>query len=255
MRICPFVALLLGRILGFQIGQKVAIRSALLTTLYQSRERVLIARWLLASILALGLSITEKFIMHAQFLGVVLGFTVLLLGPCNPRIDALLRLGGVLLESLDLAVVYSLVQNVSEALIVLGRIAGHDLLIDPGHAPLGFGIGGQQGLALLITALVLCGESRYRVGADGVGELGTEKLSPVKNVVVNVEGLVSAASAVVAGATAWVAEDGVGESDFLELAVCGFFVLGLDLVCDIVSVQRAQRMWQRTVWSRTRMPF
>ena len=62
------------------------------------------------------------------------------------------------------------------------------------------------------------------VFCDGIGELGAVEITPVENVVVDVEGFVCAACVVVAGAAAFIAEDGVGEGDFLEFGVGKLFI-------------------------------
>lgn len=54
--------------------------------------------------------------------------------------------------------------------------------------------------------------------------MGAVEITPVENVVVDVEGFVRAACVVVAGAAAFVAEDGIGEGDFLEFGVGYFFI-------------------------------
>ena len=54
--------------------------------------------------------------------------------------------------------------------------------------------------------------------------MGAVEITPVENVVVDVEGFVCAACVVVAGAAAFIAEDGVGEGDFLEFGVGKLFI-------------------------------
>jgi hypothetical protein len=68
------------------------------------------------------------------------------------------------------------------------------------------------------------------VFGDGIGELFAIEVTPVENVVVDVEGVIGAAGVVVASAAALITQDGVGEGDFLELCVGGIFVFGFGLV-------------------------
>jgi hypothetical protein len=85
------------------------------------------------------------------------------------------------------------------------------------------------------------------VFGDGIGELSAIEISPVEDVVVDVEGVIGAASVVVASAAALVTQDGVGESDFLELCVGGIFVFGLDLVfVELVDEKEVSREGKHT---------
>ena len=54
--------------------------------------------------------------------------------------------------------------------------------------------------------------------------MGAVEITPVEDVVVDVEGFVCAACVVVAGAAAFVAEDCIGEGDFLESGVGELFI-------------------------------
>lgn len=86
------------------------------------------------------------------------------------------------------------------------------------------------------------GERDNGVFSDGIGELSTVEVAPVEYIVVNVEGLVGAASIVVASAAALITQDGVGESNFLELCVGSIFVFGFCLVfVELVDEEKQSR--------------
>lgn len=130
----------------------------------------------------------------------------------------------------NLLLLNGLVDDVAETVLVNSRIADHDLLVDLVHVSLVLCVGGKQGIAFFIAALVFLGEGNDGVFSDGICKLGAIEVVPVEDVVVYVEGLVGAASVVVASAAAFVTEDGVGESDFLELGMGSILVFGLCLV-------------------------
>lgn len=149
---------------------------------------------------------------------------------CNATINALLRLFGELRKSYNLFLLNGFVDDVAETVLVEGRVADHDLLINLVHVALVLCVGGEQGIAFLVTALVFLGEGNDGVFSNSVCELGAIEIIPVEDVVVYVERLVGTACVVVASAAAFVTEDGVGEGDFLELCMSSVLVFGLCLV-------------------------
>ncbi|KAG9954748.1 DnaJ-domain-containing protein, partial [Aureobasidium melanogenum] len=149
---------------------------------------------------------------------------------CDATINAFLRFLSELGVGGNLFLLNGLVDDVAETVLVNSRIADHDLLVDLVHVSLVLCVGGEQGIAFFITALIFLGERNDGVFGNGICELGAIEVVPVENVVVYVERLVGAAGVVVASAAAFVTEDGVGEGDFLEFGMGGILVFGLCLV-------------------------
>jgi len=160
----------------------------------------------------------------------LLCFFCLLASLCDATINALLSFLGELWVCSNLFLLNGLIDDVAETVFVNSGIADHDLLVDFVHVSLVLCVGREQSIPFLIAAFVFLSEGDDGVFGDGIGELSAVEVAPVENVVVNVERLVCAAGVVVAGAAALVTQDGVGESNLLELCVGGIFVFGFDLV-------------------------
>jgi len=157
-------------------------------------------------------------------------FFCLLASLYDATIDALLSFLGELWMCSNLCLLNGLIDDLAETVLVNSGIADHDLLVDLVHVSLVFCVGGKQSIPFLVAALVFSGEGDDGVFGDGIGKLRTVEVTPVEDIVVDVEGFVCAAGVVVAGAAALVTQDGVGESNLLELCVGGIFVFGFDLV-------------------------
>jgi hypothetical protein len=123
---------------------------------------------------------------------------------CDATVNALLSLFRKLCVCSDLFLLYGFVDDLAEAFFVDSGIADHDLLVDFVHVSLVLCVGREQGIAFLIAALVFLGERDDGIFGDSIGELSTVEVAPVEDVIVDVEGLVGAASVIVASATALV---------------------------------------------------
>lgn len=171
--------------------------------------------------------------MNADLFCVIFSLLTLSLCLCNPLIDTLLTFFREERESLDLIFLDGLVDDGAESFFVIDRIADHDLLVNLAHLSLVLCVGGKQSFALLVTAFVLFCEFGDSISVDGVCPLSTVEIAPVEDVVFDVKRFVSPAGVVVAGAAAGITQDGVCESDFLELCVCDILVLRLGLVLEV----------------------
>jgi hypothetical protein len=161
---------------------------------------------------------------------VFLCFFCLLSGLCDTTINALLSLFGELWVCSDLFLLDGFVDDVAETFFVDGGVADHDLLVDLVHVSLVLCVGREQSISFLIATLIFLSERDDGVFGNGIGELSTIEVTPVEDVVVNVEGVVGAAGVVVASAAALITQDSVGESDLLELFVGGILIFRFDLV-------------------------
>jgi hypothetical protein len=223
-RLCPFLTLALclwsSAVLLGQIVQKV-VALVLVALLNHGCERRQVRVWLCLCLAARYLAV------HANLLCVGFSLVAVLFCLCDTAVDALLRLVCEFRVCFDLFLFNGFVDDGAETIIINSRIADHNLLVNLVHVAVVFGIGGQQSIAFLVAALVFLGKVDDRVLGDGVGKLSAVKVSPVENVVVNVERVVGAAGIVVASPAALVAQDGIGEGNLLEFDVSGIFVLGL----------------------------